>query len=145
MYDEIIAELLILTPPEDIEQLFTKDYGFYIRTKNNREILLFELVEVLTNSEFKDICGKIATKLSLKGVHGGNCNVSSCQKPNALYFNKSTKAYYCKECAEEINWVGGRADVMKLYGVPLLCEYVPLDKPVTPAICEVSEWHLPSN
>ena len=59
-----------------------------------------------------------------KGLKNGSCNVTACQKPiaNASYFNKSTKAYYCAECAEGINWEGGRADVMKLYGVPLLCE-----------------------
>jgi len=39
-----------------------------------------------------------------------------------MWFNKSTKAYYCEDCAREINWPGGRADTMRLYGVPLLCE-----------------------
>lgn len=58
-----------------------------------------------------------------KGLKGGSCNVTACQEPNsAFYFNKSTKAYYCRRCADEINWPGGRADCMKLYGVPLLCE-----------------------
>lgn len=139
MYDEIIADILILTPPEDISQLFTKGQGFYIRTRDNLEILLFELVEDLTHGEFKSICGKIAVKLSLKGVHGGNCNISNCQKQNAFYFNKSTKAFYCKKCADEINWIGGRTDTMHLYGVPLLCEYVPFDTPITPALCELSD------
>lgn len=58
-----------------------------------------------------------------KGLKNGSCNVTACQRPNsAVYFNKSTRAYYCKQCAEQINWPGGRADVMNLYGVPLLCE-----------------------
>ena len=57
-----------------------------------------------------------------KGLKFGSCNITACQKPNAIYFNKSTKKYYCKECAEGINWPGGRADCMKLYGTPLLCE-----------------------
>jgi hypothetical protein len=39
-----------------------------------------------------------------------------------MWFNKSTEAYYCEDCAREINWPGGRADTMRLYGVPLLCE-----------------------
>lgn len=57
-----------------------------------------------------------------KGKKGGRCNVTACQEPGAWYFNKSTRAYYCRDCANEINWPGGRADTMALYGVPLLCE-----------------------
>lgn len=57
-----------------------------------------------------------------KGLKGGSCNVTACQRPGAHYFNKSTRKYYCAECAEEINWPGGRKDTMELYGVPLLCE-----------------------
>lgn len=63
-----------------------------------------------------------------KGLRGGSCNVTACQRPGALYFNKSTCKYYCRRCADEINWPGGRADTMALYGVPLLCE---LDAPGT--------------
>lgn len=59
-----------------------------------------------------------------KGLQNGSCNLTACQKAGANYFNKSTMAYYCKECADEINWIGGRKDTMRLYGVPLLCEYV---------------------
>lgn len=57
-----------------------------------------------------------------KGEKNGSCNMTACQKPGANYFNKSTQRYYCEACAEEINWPGGRADTMALYGVPLLCE-----------------------
>jgi len=60
-----------------------------------------------------------------KGLKNGSCNITACQKPNAIYFNKSTMAYYCEPCAKEINWPGGRADCINLYGTPLLCE---LDK-----------------
>jgi hypothetical protein len=60
-----------------------------------------------------------------KGKKAGRCNVTACQEPGAYYFNKSTRAYYCEDCAKEINWPGGRADCMSLYGTPLLCE---LDK-----------------
>ena len=59
---------------------------------------------------------------ALKGVKGGNCNVTSCQLPGAVYYNKSTMKHYCKPCADEINWPGGRTDTFKLYGTPLLCE-----------------------
>lgn len=38
-----------------------------------------------------------------KGKKGENCNVTSCQRPySALYFNRVMNAYYCSECAEEI-------------------------------------------
>lgn len=59
---------------------------------------------------------------TVKGLKNGNCNLTACQKPGANYFNKSTRAYYCKECADLINWPGGHADTMRLYGTPLLCE-----------------------
>ncbi len=57
-----------------------------------------------------------------KGRKNGSCNVTACQAPGATFFNKSTRAYYCAGCAKEINWPGGRADCMALYGTPLLCE-----------------------
>ena len=139
MYNEIVDELLITVYPEHIDQFFTKDDGFYIRTKQCTEVLLFELTESLTHDEFKSICTIIAAKLAIKGVHGGNCNMTSCQKPPAMYYNKSTTMYYCKACADEINWPGGRADTQRLYGTPLLCEFVPLDKPITPSLCELSD------
>lgn len=39
----------------------------------------------------------------LKGVFNGNCNRTACQKPDATFFNFSTRAYYCTECANTIN------------------------------------------
>lgn len=68
------------------------------------------------------------TCVGSKGEKGGYCNVTACSNPNPEYFNKSTKAYYCKECAKEINWPGGRRLTMQLYGTPFLCE---LDQPDT--------------
>jgi hypothetical protein len=60
--------------------------------------------------------------MAKKGEKGGECNITNCFNTRANYFNKSTKAYYCRQCATSINWVGGRAGTMRLYGVPLLCE-----------------------
>lgn len=57
-----------------------------------------------------------------KGKHGGSCNRSACQAPGAMFYNKSTRAYYCYACAKAINAVN-RDDCMRLYGVPDLCEY----------------------
>lgn len=39
----------------------------------------------------------------LKGVQGGNCNRTACQKPGATWFNRCTQAYYCRSCARLIN------------------------------------------
>jgi hypothetical protein len=47
---------------------------------------------------------KRSMRLSVeKGVKGGPCNVTHCQKPeSAHHYNKIMKAYYCRECAERI-------------------------------------------
>lgn len=37
-----------------------------------------------------------------KGTKGGNCNRTACQQPGADFYNKSTRAYYCRKCAEMI-------------------------------------------
>ena len=50
-----------------------------------------------------------------KGVKGGSCNRSSCQAPGAVWFNHSTRAYYCPACAADLNRVN-RRDAMELYG-----------------------------
>jgi hypothetical protein len=40
-----------------------------------------------------------------KGLQGQNCNVTACQKPDsALYYNKAMRAWYCKECATDIQY-----------------------------------------
>lgn len=57
----------------------------------------------------------------LKGKFNGNCNVTSCQKPHAVWFNHSTRAYYCEACAYEIGSFAKRTgDDMELYGHALL-------------------------
>ena len=38
-----------------------------------------------------------------KGEKNGSCNRQACQKPGAVYFNHSTKRYYCEGCATLIN------------------------------------------
>ncbi len=41
-----------------------------------------------------------------KGQRGGSCNVTACQLPeSAIWFNHSTRAYYCTTCARELNRV----------------------------------------
>ena len=39
---------------------------------------------------------------ALKGKKNGNCNRTACQAPGAVFYNKGTRAYYCRRCAEMI-------------------------------------------
>ncbi len=40
----------------------------------------------------------------MKGNYGEECNITSCQKPNsAIWFNHSTRKYYCPSCARRLN------------------------------------------
>lgn len=51
-----------------------------------------------------------------KGEYNGLCNRSACLSPhNVIYYNHSTRAYYCPSCAGRIN-EENRADAMRLFG-----------------------------
>lgn len=56
-----------------------------------------------------------------KGLKGGNCNRTACQKPGAQFFNHSTKKYYCQTCAMLINRANHN-DAMAMLG-HALCTY----------------------
>lgn len=71
------------------------------------------------NRAFYEARGRAAKPADLKGVRGGNCNRTACQKPGANYWHTGTRAWYCVECTREINRVN-RADAMGLYGIPYL-------------------------
>lgn len=64
----------------------------------------------------------VPSEVKRKGFKGELCNVTRCQKPEAYFLNKGNSKYYCRSCAADINWEGGREDTKKLFGVPLLCE-----------------------
>ncbi len=44
-----------------------------------------------------------AERSELKGKKDGDCNVTQCQKPNAIMWNNGTNARYCESCASDIN------------------------------------------
>lgn len=46
----------------------------------------------------------------LKGKYGGNCNRTACQQPGAVWWNSSTRAFYCQSCARKINEFSVKAD-----------------------------------
>lgn len=45
-----------------------------------------------------------------KGQLNGSCNRTACQAPHALWFNTSTRAYYCAQCADDITRFTRRVD-----------------------------------
>ena len=52
---------------------------------------------------------------NVKGAFGGICNRSACDKTGAVWYNHSTKFYYCEECAELIN-KHNHSDAIRLFG-----------------------------
>ena len=50
-----------------------------------------------------------------KGEHKGVCNRKACDNPSAVYFNHSTRKYYCLSCAIRIN-DANRSDALRLFG-----------------------------
>lgn len=55
-----------------------------------------------------------------KGIKGKNCNRTCCQKSGAVWYNLSTRAYYCAACSLAIN-EANMMDSLKLYDTPFLC------------------------
>lgn len=64
---------------------------------------------------------KLTTEL--KGQKDGNCNRTDCQKPGAVYYNYSTRKWYCPECAHKINMMN-HSDAWRMFGHDL-CIYNP--------------------
>jgi hypothetical protein len=76
----------------------------------------------LNESDYDKYGNYIGPNKPDKGEKNGSCNITRCQRPGATFYNKGMSRWYCPSCAREINWPGGRAQTMELYGVPLLCE-----------------------
>lgn len=52
---------------------------------------------------------------NMKGVKGGNCNRTACQKTGAWYEHKDIHAYYCLDCAWDIQEFAVRVDGISLF------------------------------
>lgn len=50
-----------------------------------------------------------------KGDYNGECNRTACSKGSAVYYNHSTRKYYCEKCALLINEYN-YADAHRIYG-----------------------------
>lgn len=61
-----------------------------------------------------------------KGEFGGSCNRFACQKPHAVWYNHSTRMYYCTMCARMIN-EANRTDAQRMFGHEL-CTYELYDR-----------------
>lgn len=71
-------------------------------------------------------------KAALKGQFDGRCNRSACMDPivGANWWNTSTRAYYCKGCAQDINAFSFRAE-----GIRICVEVTsPFDQPPFPVV-----------
>jgi len=100
---------------EDIENL--EKHGYFItsytsssyRYHNNHWVICEK------TSLIKKTIPLNSLSIIMKGAFKGNCNRTACQKPNAVYFNYSTKLYYCASCANLIN-SANRQDSKRLFG-----------------------------
>jgi hypothetical protein len=50
-----------------------------------------------------------------KGEWGGECNRTVCKEPLAVWYNHSTRKYYCQRCAGLIN-DANRKDAQEMFG-----------------------------
>lgn len=50
-----------------------------------------------------------------KGEFNGSCNRSCCLAPGAVWYNHSTRKYYCADCAKLLN-DDNRRDALELFG-----------------------------
>jgi hypothetical protein len=58
----------------------------------------------------------------MKGEFNQQCNRTACSNDEAIFFNHSTKKYYCAACAKLIN-EANYSDSMRLYGHELCTFY----------------------
>jgi len=52
----------------------------------------------------------------MKGEFGQECNRRVCQNKPAIWFNLSTRKYYCPDCAERINFENRNDQFVKKHG-----------------------------
>jgi hypothetical protein len=62
----------------------------------------------------------------MKGQHQQECNRTACSNGNAIWYNLSTRAFYCQQCAQRIN--NNHAKETVLWGSALCVEKKPYFK-----------------
>lgn len=59
---------------------------------------------------------EVISTAPLKGTRGGNCNITACQSPGAIYMNVGHgNAFYCRPCAYDINKYNQGSDGFTLF------------------------------
>ena len=68
----------------------------------------------------------------MKGEYNQECNITSCQKPNsAVWFNHSTRKYYCPLCAKRLNEdIFNKRDAQEMFGHSL-CTFEEKERGIT--------------
>jgi hypothetical protein len=61
----------------------------------------------------------------MKGRYNKECNRTACNNQEAVFYNHSTRLYYCKSCAILIN-EQNRTDAQRLFGHDLCTPCTPL-------------------
>lgn len=57
----------------------------------------------------------------MKGDYKDTCNITRCDKDNAIYYNHSTRMYYCEHCANRLNMDKFNSkEALQLFGHDLL-------------------------
>lgn len=69
------------------------------------------------NGELPEICGRCGAecKHPEKGDRGAECNRTVCKNEKANWFNHSTRAWYCRNCAAKLNHAN-HDEAQRLYG-----------------------------
>lgn len=66
--------------------------------------------------------------MTTKGEKGGNCNRTACQRPGAVWYNHSTRKYYCPKCASLLNRFND-VDAQSMFGHDLCVLVAPDEMP----------------
>lgn len=59
-----------------------------------------------------------------KGTFNGECNRTACPNHGAVWFNHSTRAFYCIDCAALLNYAN-KVDAHRLFGHDLCTQQFP--------------------
>lgn len=60
-------------------------------------------LEFSSHSERQSAMYQLADRNDKKGKMGGDCNRTQCQKHGASSWNRGSHAWYCSDCANELN------------------------------------------
>lgn len=89
-----------------IEIVISRKNVQILETTPRYDVLLFGVVVDQLYFNMKGYRGYLPAPLEkppAKGEKRGECNRTACNLPNAIWYNSSTRMYYCTACAHKIN------------------------------------------